>query len=70
MIYSNIYRIINIMEAIKELYFNIPPVSRYFITLVFLESFVTTYRILSPYSLILDFDKVFGSFQVRYYLLT
>lgn len=52
------------MEEIKELVMRVPPVSRYYIGLVFLLSFATTYRILSPYSIILDFDKVFNSFQV------
>lgn len=50
------------MEDIKEMYMRVPPVSRYFITLVFALSFATTYKILSPYSIILDFEKVFGSF--------
>ena len=44
----------------------IPPVSRYYIGLVFLLSFATTYQMLSPYSLILDFDKVFYSGQVSH----
>ena len=50
------------MDQLKEAYMSIPPISRYYITLVFLESFVSTYKIISPYNLILDFDKVFGSF--------
>jgi hypothetical protein len=53
------------MEGIKEAYFNIPPVSRYYISLVFLQSFAVTYKLLNPYYLILDFDKVFGSLQVK-----
>ena len=44
------------MEDIKEAILKIPPVSRYYIGLVFTLSFVTTYRILSPYTLILDFE--------------
>ena len=52
------------MDAAKEAYMAIPPVSRYYISLVFLQSFAATYRIINPYYLILDFDKVFGSFQV------
>ena len=50
------------MDQIKEAYFAIPPISRYYITLVFLESFAATYRIISPYNFLLDFDKIFGSF--------
>lgn len=46
------------MEGLKEIYMKVPPVSRYYITLVFLLSFATTYKILSPYSIILDFEKV------------
>ena len=46
----------------------IPPISRYYITLVFLESFATTYNLVNPYLLLLDFDKVFGSFQVSQFL--
>ncbi len=52
------------MDAAKEAYMAIPPISRYYISLVFLQSFAATYRIINPYYLILDFDKVFGSFQV------
>lgn len=52
------------MEDIKEMIMKIPPVSRYYIGLVFLLSFATTYRLLSPYSLVLDLEKVFYSFQV------
>lgn len=52
------------MEDIKEMYMRVPPVSRYFITLVFALSFAITYKILNPYYLYLDFDKVFYSFQV------
>jgi hypothetical protein len=50
------------MDQIKEAYMAIPPISRYYITLVFLESFATTYKIVNPYLLLLDFDKIFGSF--------
>ena len=53
------------MEGIKEAYFAIPPVSRYYISLVFLQSFAVTYKLINPYYLILDFDKVLGSLQVR-----
>lgn len=52
------------MEAAKEAYMAIPPVSRYYISLVFLQSFAATYRLINPYYLLLDFEKVFGSFQV------
>jgi ABC-type dipeptide/oligopeptide/nickel transport system permease component len=58
---TNIYVL---LEEIKEAIMKIPPVSRYYIGLVFILSFVTTYRIVSPYSLLLDFDKVFYSLQV------
>ena len=54
--------IAKIMEAAKEAYMAIPPVSRYYISLVFLQSFAATYRIINPYYLVLDFEKVFGSF--------
>ena len=53
------------MEEIKEMIMRIPPVSRYYIGLVFTLSFLTTYKIVNPYTVILDFDKVFGSLQVR-----
>jgi hypothetical protein len=53
------------MEEIKEAIMKIPPVSRYYIGLVFTLSFVTTYRIVSPYSLLLDFDKAIYSLQVN-----
>lgn len=49
------------MEDIKEAYFRVPPISRYYMTLVFLLSFLTTYKLLSPYTLILDLEKVFYS---------
>ncbi len=52
------------MEDIKEAYFKVPPVSRYFMTLVFILSFATTYKILSPYTLILDLELTFFSLQV------
>ena len=54
------------MDDIKEMIMKIPPVSRYYIGLVFLLSFATTYRILSPYSLVLELEKTFYSFQVRW----
>ena len=50
------------MEDIKEAIMKIPPVSRYFIGLVFLQSFVVTYSIISPMTLILDFEYVFYKF--------
>lgn len=53
------------MDDIKEMIMRIPPVSRYYIGLVFMLSFATTYRILSPYSLVLDLEKTFYSFHVR-----
>lgn len=53
------------MEDIKEAYFKVPPVSRYYMSLVFVLSFATTYKLLSPYALILDLEKTFFSLQVR-----
>ena len=50
------------MEAAKEAYMAIPPVSRYYISLVFLQSFAATYRIINQKYFFLDFDEVFGSF--------
>ena len=52
------------MNDIKEAYFSVPPISRYYMTAVFVLSFSMTYKILSPYSLILDFEAVFYRFQV------
>jgi hypothetical protein len=50
------------MEDIKEAYFRVPPISRYYITLVFVLSFVTTYGMIHPYSLMLDLEKTFYHF--------
>jgi hypothetical protein len=52
------------MNDIKEAYFSVPPISRYYITAVFMLSFSMTYSNLSPYSLLLNFEKVFYQFQV------
>jgi hypothetical protein len=56
------------MQEIKEAISRIPPISRYYIGMVFFLAFTTTYRIISPYSIILDFEKVFYSLQVRIYI--
>jgi hypothetical protein len=50
------------MDQVKEAYMAIPAISRYYITLVILESFATTFKLVNPYLLLLDFDKIFGSF--------
>ena len=52
------------MEEIKEAILRIPPVSRYYIGLVFLISFSVTYKLISPFNLILDFDAVIYKLQV------
>lgn len=52
------------MEDIKEYYMQIPPVTRYYLTLVFILTFCMTYKILSPYSLILDFEAAIFSLHV------
>ena len=52
------------MEDIKEAYFKVPPISRYYITLVFILSFATTYSLISPYSLMLDLEKTFFNLHV------
>lgn len=45
----------DIVDAIKR----IPPITRYYIAGIFLISFCVTYRILSPYYLLMDFEKFF-----------
>jgi hypothetical protein len=50
----------DVVDAIKR----VPPFTRYYMGLIFLFALCTTYRILSPYSLILDFDKLLYSLQV------
>ena len=50
------------MEGIKELIMQIPPITRYYTGITFFFSFCMTYKIISPYSLILDFESVFYKF--------
>ena len=52
------------MEDIKEAIMQVPPVTRYYIGLVFILSMTATYRLLNPMYIILDFEKVFYSLQV------
>jgi len=47
------------MSEIKEFYMSIPPFTRYFMTGVFVMSFMMTYKMLNPYSVLLDFPSVF-----------
>ena len=46
------------------MYNEIPPFTRYFMTLVFAMSFGMTYRLLDPYKLVLDFPSVFKKLHV------
>ena len=52
------------MSELKEFYKSIPPFTRYFMTAVFLTSFGLTYGLINPYHILLDFEKVFKSFQI------
>ena len=47
------------MSEIVEFYKSIPPFTRYFMTGVFSLSFLLTYKLISPYKIILDFALVF-----------
>ena len=42
----------------------IPTFTRYYMGAAFFIAFVSTYRIINPYYLLLDFEKVFYSIQV------
>jgi hypothetical protein len=55
----------DIMDAIKK----IPPISRYYMGAVFLTSFCLTYKILSPYALLLDFELLFKRLHVIKYII-
>jgi len=57
------------MEDIKEAYFRVPPVSRYYMSFVFLLSFLTTYKILNYGYLFLDFELVFYKLQVNKFMI-
>jgi hypothetical protein len=50
----------DIMDAIKK----IAPITRYYMGGIFFMSFCLTYKILSPYSVLLDFEALFRRFQV------
>ena len=47
------------MSEIAEFYKSIPPFTRYFMTGVFVMSFAMTYKMLNPYTVLLDFPSVF-----------
>lgn len=47
---------------IKDAIMAIAPISRYYMGGVFLMSFCLTYKILSPYSVLLDFELLFKKF--------
>ena len=44
------------------MYKEIPPFTRYFMTVTFAPSFGMTYKLLNPYHLLLDFEMVFKKF--------
>ena len=52
------------MEDLKTYIGQISPVTRYFMGTTFLLSFCMTYKIISPYSLFLTFEKAFKEFQL------
>jgi hypothetical protein len=52
------------MSEIAAFYKSIPPFTRYFMTGVFALSFAMTYKIMSPYSMLLDFPSVFKKLQI------
>ena len=52
------------MSELKEYYTSIPPFTRYFMTVVFFSSFGLSYGLIKPDHIILDFEKVFKSFQI------
>ena len=52
------------MSEIMEFYKSIPPFTRYFMTGVFALSFMITYKMVSPYSILLDFSLVFKKLQL------
>mmetsp|Transcript_42901 Transcript_42901/g.41247 ORF Transcript_42901/g.41247 Transcript_42901/m.41247 type:complete len:89 (+) Transcript_42901:16-282(+) len=58
------------MEQFKEVYMQVPPVTRYYMTITFVFSFAMTYRLLSPYLLLLDFELVFYNFHIWRLLTT
>lgn len=45
------------MEEIKAGIMRIAPITRYYLISVFAISFLTTYKLLSPYALILDLES-------------
>ena len=47
------------MDDIREAIRKIPPVTRYYCGITLLFSFCMTYQIISPYTLLLDWDAVF-----------
>ena len=52
------------MSEIVQYFKEIPPFTRYFISSVFISSFAMTYKLLSPYTMILDFSAVFKKLQI------
>ena len=53
------------MEA-KELYFSQPPLTRYYLTIIFIISFMITYmkHVVFPSYLILDYTLIFQKYQI------
>jgi len=51
------------MDNVKKFFNEIPPFTRYFVTGTFLLSMFMTYKVISPYSLILDYEAVFSPWK-------
>ena len=52
------------MSEIKDMIKQIPPFTRYFLGTTLAFSFGMTYKLLSPYYLILDLELVFKKLQI------
>lgn len=52
------------MSDLMQMYKEIPPFTRYFMTSVFLLSFGMTYKLINPYHLLLDFGLVCKKFHL------
>ena len=58
------------MSDLSSYYNSIPPFTRYFVTAVFASSFAMTYKILSPYSFILDYQLLFKKLHLWRFFTT
>ena len=52
------------MSDLRQMFMEIPPFTRYFMSSVFLLSFGMTYKLINPYHLLLDFGLLFKKFHI------